>query len=104
MARDEIHYSDVGTQFVLTIKDGDDVVDISNVTTKQIIYHKPSEEVVTKAGSFYTDGTDGKLAYTTVSGDLSELGIWKAQAYVEFGSNAQFHSDIFKFRVHPNLN
>ena len=37
MAANEIHLNDIGTQFLLTVKDGSSAVDISSATTKQII-------------------------------------------------------------------
>lgn len=41
-----------------------------------------SGTMLTKAGSFTTDGTDGKLSYTTIAGDLSVAGEWKASASI----------------------
>ncbi len=102
MAADEIHVNDIGTVLIFTIKDGSSVVDVSTATTKQIIFSNPSCSTVTKSGSFTTDGTDGKIQYTTVSGDLDVGGTWRAQAYIVIGGN-EWHSDITSFEVHPNL-
>ena len=38
----EIHLNDIGTRFKVTIYDGDDIVDLSTYTTKEIILSKPS--------------------------------------------------------------
>ena len=59
----EIHLNDIGTKFVITVKDGGETVDISNpnIASRSIIFRKPSDVVVTKvgavdsAGTFYTD-------------------------------------------------
>ncbi len=45
-------------------------IDISSASTKQILIYKPDGTVLTKAASFATDGTDGKLTWTTVADDL----------------------------------
>jgi len=103
MSANEIHKSDIGTLFKVTIKDGDTAVDISSASvTKQIVFRKPSGTLLTKAASFFTDGTDGILTYTSISGDLNEIGSWKLQAYVVLGSN-EFRSDLASFKVHRNL-
>ena len=106
MAKNEIHLSDIGTKFLITIKDADAVVDISGTgataANKRIIFKKPSGTTVDQAASFDSDGVDGKLYYTTVSGDLDEDGIWKIQAKVII-TGQTFHSDIHTFKVHRNL-
>jgi len=100
----EIHLYDKGIQFLGTVRDQDNnIVDISTAAVKQLIFKKPSEEVVVKNATFYTDGSDGKLYYITGSGDLDELGNWQYQVYIEPGSN-WYHSDIVKFKVERNLN
>lgn len=99
---DEVRLNDIGTVFRATFYDGSDVVDISTASTKQLIFRKPDGVSVTKDGSFYTNGTDGKLQYVSASGDLSAAGLWKLQGYIVIGTN-QHHSDIYTFRVHTNL-
>jgi len=78
----EVHQNDFGTIFRITISDGDDSVDISSATTKQITFRKPDGTVVTQTAAWYTDGTDGILQYTTVDGDLDTVGFWKIQARI----------------------
>ena len=106
MPKNEIRVSDIGTKFLVTIKDGDSVVDISgtgsDAANKRIIFKKPSGSTVDQAASFNSDGTDGKLYYTTVSDDLDEDGIWKMQAKVIISAQT-FRSDIHTFKVHRNL-
>lgn len=102
MSVDEIHRYDIGTDLVATIKDGTSVVDISGATTRQIILGKPDGTSLTKSGTFTTDGTDGKLQYTTISGDLNICGWWKIQAYI-VSSSGEWRSDINNFEVHRNI-
>ncbi|NIP55083.1 MAG: hypothetical protein GWN00_09825, partial [Aliifodinibius sp.] len=54
--------------------------------------------VVTKDGVFVTDGTDGKLQYTTIADDLDEIGIWHLQGYLVMNEGS-WHSNKVIFRV-----
>lgn len=102
MARDEIHVEDIGTVFELTIKDGSSVVDVSSATTKQISFEKPDGVVEDHAASFTTDGTDGKIRYATIAGDLDTDGKWKIQGKIILPSGA-WHTGVDSFQVHLNL-
>lgn len=99
----EIHLNDIGTVFQATVKDQDSaVVDISGATTKQIIFELPDGTNLEKDASLTTDGTDGKMEYATILGDLSEAGLWKSQGYVVLATG-EWRSDIQRFEVMPNL-
>jgi len=102
MAANEIHVGDIGTVLVVTIKDGTTTIDISSATTKQIILTAPDGGKLTKAASFTTDGTDGKMQYATVAGDLDEAGWWKLQGRVVLAAGT-WSTDITRFEVHQNL-
>jgi hypothetical protein len=102
MPAGEVHYEDIGVRFIVTLKDGTDIVDVSSASPKQIKFHKPDGTVVTKTADFYTDGTDGKITYITESGDINQVGNWKLQSFVGLGSY-RFHSDVGRFTVYPNL-
>jgi hypothetical protein len=102
MAANEIHKGDIGTQFTVTVQDGTTVVDISTASTKQLIFKKPGGTILTKSTSFVTDGTDGKMQYVSVDGDLSDDGVWKMQGKVIIGGNT-FSTDITSFKVYRNL-
>ncbi len=98
----EIHQGDT-TQFIVTIKDDDGAVDIHSANISQFIFQKPiTYSNVTVNASFYTDGTDGKLTYTTGSGMLDTVGLWKLQGYVVIGPSG-WKSDIHTFKVARNL-
>ena len=102
MPSEQIRQNDFGTVFQFTIKDSDVVVNLSSATTKQIIFTKPDGTKLTKTASFLTDGTDGIIYYTTISGDLDTCGVWQSQASLVFASSA-YKTDIIKFQVHRNL-
>ena len=42
----EIHKDDVGTRFLMTVKDDGSTVNISGATIKQVIFKNPSDTVV----------------------------------------------------------
>ena len=70
---------DFGHVFTGTFKNAETgaIEDISSFTTRQIVFTKPltGESVVTAA--FVTDGTNGEIDYTTLTGDIDEGGGWK---------------------------
>lgn len=99
----EIHVGDVGTAFTATVKDEEEaVVDLSDADVLQLWFLKPDQTTLTKTATLVTDGTDGKIRYTTQNGDLDQPGNWKVQAYVEYNGN-KLHSDITRFKVHANV-
>ena len=102
MSANEVHEGDIGTIFEVTVQDGDSAVDISGATTKQIIFEKPDGSTVTKDAAFVSDGSDGKIKHTIVSGDLDMAGRWQIQAYVVLVAGS-WKSDLGSFMVYPNL-
>jgi hypothetical protein len=101
---DDIHVGDEGTQFVATFRDAlGAIVPLGAATVKQLLFRKTDGTVLTKAASFYTDGSDGIIYWATVAGDLSVAGPWEIQGYVEV-SGLKLHSDVQRFTVNPNLN
>lgn len=102
MAAEEIRVGDFNTSLVVTIKDGDSIVDISTATAKYLKLKKPDGVVLQKNTTFLTDGTDGKMQYITVSGDITICGTWKMQGNIELGGG-KFGSDIISFKVYRNL-
>ena len=102
MSANEVHIGDIGTIFELTVMDGASVVDVSTATTKEIVFRKPDGSTATKTAAFTTNGSDGKIRYTTVALDLSVAGDWAVQAHVVLPTG-EWRSDLSTFRVYPNL-
>jgi hypothetical protein len=98
----EIHVNDVGTRFLATIKDCDQVVSVSGAPYVTFIFKKPDDSTVSRNATLYTNGTDGKIYYDTVSGDLDQAGLYKLQGQVALASGT-FYTDIYNFKVHCNL-
>lgn len=98
----DMHVGDIGTVLEVTLYDSGVVVDISSATVKQFIFKKPDRTTATKAASFSTNGTDGKLRYTTIANDLDIAGDWELQVYVELLAG-KWKSDVGVFSVLSNL-
>ena len=95
-----VRVGDIGTKIISTIKDQDGIaIDISSATTKEFTFEKPDGSTTNKAGSFTTDGTDGKLQYVFQSGDLNLQGNWKYIVHI-ITPTAEWHTDMSTFRVY----
>lgn len=95
----------IGLIFRATVKDENgDAIDLSGASTKELHFEAPSGAGKEMTAAFYTDGTDGVIQYTTVSGDLDEDGTWSVQAYVvDAGLGINGHSTKHQFEVVANL-
>ena len=95
-----IHLGDVGTIFELTIveKDGVTPVNVSTASVKKIYFMDPAGVKKNATASFTTNGSDGKIRYTSVAGFINSLGMWSMQGYVEIGS-AKYYSEKTGFKV-----
>ncbi len=98
----DIQLNDIGSLFIVTLKEGTSIVDLSTATVKEFYFQKPDGTILTKTASFTTDGTDGKIQYTTIAGDLNVAGKWKLQAKITLPA-WEGHSGIGTFKVLPNL-
>jgi len=98
----EIHYGDIGVNFNITVMNGAAVLNVSNANSISIIFQKPDGSDLIKTATLVTDGTDGNIRYTSVSGDLDQIGTWQIQAKVNFGASV-FSTDIQKFKVYRNI-
>ena len=101
---DELHVGDIGTVIEVTVKDktSGDVVPIDAATTMTLFFNKSDGTTIERTATHTTDGSDGKMFYTTISGDINMAGEWKYQAYVVLPGGA-WRGDILEFYVLPNL-
>jgi hypothetical protein len=100
----QIHVGDTGTVFTLIVRDTRGLVPLANYPTRQMIFVKPNNTIVTKTATLTTDGTDGKMQYVTADGDLDATGLWKLQGYVAINSDNHWHTDVVTFQVVANIN
>lgn len=98
----QIHVNDVGTTLIGTVLDSGVAVDISSASSIQMLIKKPDQTTLTKTASFNSDGTDGKMKYVTVSGDIDQAGNYKIQGKVVLGT-ATYFSSVSTFKVYCNL-
>jgi len=102
----EIHKDDIGTRFLLTVKDGSDFVNISGAAALQVDIRKPSDTIINRSALRLDDGTSasGVMYYDAVAGDLDEACNYKLQGRVFLGGGSgTFYTDIHTFKVHCNL-
>ena len=101
----EIHQNDIGTRFLITIKDDGNLVNISGVdgsSVHQVNIRKPSDVVINRNATLQDFGISGVMFYDTVAGDLDEAGFYKLQAKVVIPSGTYF-TDVHTFKVHSNI-
>ena len=105
-SEEELHYNDTGTIILTTIKDcvsgTSSPLDISAAVSTFLVLKSPSGTSYNKVAVFKTDGTDGKVQYTTVDGDLNEVGTWRIQAIINFATSS-FRSNVKTFKVYENI-
>lgn len=94
--------SDSGDVFDYVCRDDDNAVeDISSATTLAFRFLKPDRlNYVDVTAAFVTDGTDGALDYTSISGLLDTAGWWEYWPILLFGSDQRVYPPR-RFYVHP---
>ena len=100
----EIHVSDIGTRFLVTVEENGSGVNLSGASSLTLNFRKPSDAIVAKSGALLSDGsaTSGVMYYDTLVGDLDEVGYWKLQGKIVLSAGT-FHTNISTFQVHSNL-
>lgn len=77
---DGAQVGDVGIQIIVQVIDQDgDILDIGDASALKIKLQKPDGTAVDKGAALLTDGSDGKMYYTTQTNDLDQAGIWQVQ-------------------------
>ena len=99
---DNIQVGVIGLVMTLTILEDGVAVNISSAATRKIKIRKPGGEVLERDAEFSTNGNDGKLTYTTISGDINKVGEYKVQAYVIM-TGFTGHSTVATFEAKKNL-
>lgn len=96
---DQIYVGDEGTIFEVTLTESGAALDVSGATDLKIKFLKPDGTLVEKDAVLVTDGTDGKIAYTTLASDLDQDDSWEIQAWIRLPSGA-WHSTSDRFTVY----
>lgn len=96
---EEIYLGDVGTSFEFTILDQEgNVVPLTGTGTFKLRFKRPRGERLEVPATLVTDGTDGRIRYVTVAGDIDEAGKWKVQSFVQTSQGA-WSSNVHEFFV-----
>ena len=83
-----LHKGDIGTYFRWTVYENAPV-DVSAATKKQVKFIRPDGTQMTKTLVFSTkssdkgDGTDGRVEYVSITGDLNQIGTYRWALYFE---------------------
>ncbi len=101
----DLQAADAGCIVTLTVKDSVTLAakNISSATVKKFyIKEKLSSTAAASVDAiFTTDGTDGKLYYTTLATTFPTAGYYCIQAYVEIGS-IKLKSNAEVLNIGPN--
>ena len=100
----DLQRTDTGVQFICTIKDKQtgQIISLVGATNIQFIFRQPDRKNYVVNGSLYTDGSDGKVVYTSQSTDINIAGLWKLQVSYTITTYTKLTSWI-TFQVEPNL-
>ena len=70
-----IRLGDTGSAIRVTIYDENGAIeDISTATSKQILFRRPDGTSGSWSPTLTTDGTDGKMHYVLIAGDINQVG------------------------------
>jgi hypothetical protein len=95
-------YNDIGTAIESRFLDTDgNTLNVSLATAKEIRLKRPDGVEIIKTAIFATDGTDGKIRYLTVDGDLTILGLWSYQGRVVLSDGSEWAGERGHFVVDP---
>lgn len=97
-----LHIGSIGFSFNIQIISNFNTMDISEAVEKKVYFKKPDGTKINRNLSFFTNGTDGKLIYETVSGDIDLPGVWQMQANIVTPTDTWWTS-IETFTVQGNL-
>lgn len=87
---DGAQVGDVGLQIIVQVLDQNGaVIDIGGAVALKIKLLKPDGTTLDKTASFLTDGSDGKIYYTTIVGDLNQAGLWQVQGKLTLDGTAK---------------
>jgi hypothetical protein len=95
--------NDTGTRIIAQLIDQDcNVIPLGQAITLLMRFRKPDGTAIQKTPVLLTDGSDGKIVYTTISGDIDQKGNWEIQSSVLLPGGS-WHSVIDTVNVQRNL-
>jgi hypothetical protein len=105
MTLDTIQIGAIGVKIVVTVKEDAIAKNIATATGLKLRLRSAIGSTYKDfTAVFETDGTDGKVSYTTTAaGDIDLESVWKAQVYYELGAFKGFTEPVEAFEVKRNL-
>lgn len=91
----EFGLNDVGGILRLTVEEDGEPKNISAASVIKYLIKKPDETVSEVTASFDSNGADGKVIYTFVSGDLNQVGLYEIQVKLTIGGWTGISSSFF---------
>jgi len=76
----------VGVVLELIVEENGAAVDISAASNLKMVLVKPDGTRIEKTAVLSGTGTDGKMRYTTIAGDLDQAGEWLYQGSLTVGT------------------
>ena len=100
----DLHLLDEGTVLRFTIKEGSAALDVSSATVLTLKLKRKDKTIQEHDMVFTTDGTDGKVEYVTLTGDIpaGNKGKWQAQVYLEM-PGGKWHTSKVDVEVDDNV-
>ncbi len=96
--------SDIGVALVVQIVDpAGEVINISAATNMKIKIRMPDGTTKDFTAVLFTNGSDGKMLYTTLAGDLGQVGTYQIQGKLSIGGGLK-SSFVGAFDVLNNIN
>lgn len=101
---DFIHVGQIGTVLTTTVtkivNNVETPVDLSTTSSTEIELQKPDGEILAPfTASFVTDGTDGQITYTDMTGVFDVTGRWTIRGVINYSSGAKFMGSWTGFSV-----
>ena len=95
--------NDAGIQLIVQFVDQDNVIiDLAGASALKIKIGSPDGNTTDKSAALLTDGTDGKIFYTTSSSDLTEAGYYEIQGQASIGGSV-FSTRVGILQVNANV-
>lgn len=99
---EQVHLGDYGTPFDVELYDGDTALGPSLFSSGSHIFRRPDQTTFIRSSGSIITSSGSYFRYTTVDGDIDQVGMWALQVYVTDGAGL-WHSETKEFQVYPNL-
>lgn len=79
-----------GTKFIVTIREGGSIVDLSTAASVKLIFKRPGGPNIVVDADLETDGTDGRIFFIIGSDWSWSAGTWVLQAFLDLPGGVQY--------------